>query len=128
MAGGPPPRALSPLGPGRAAQQPPPITGQFRPTPPPSQGGPRPDGISPPQASQSRMGGPPPPGAERGGPPPIAPTRSTPSPKPSTPAAPPAKPAHRMSNYVYSGCDQISADSSSCRRPVTYSCFIQTNL
>jgi len=69
MAGGPPPRALSPLGPGRAAQQQS-ISSGFRPPP----GGPKPDGLSPPQSSQVGMGGPPPPpppsGRPAGGPPP----------------------------------------------------------
>jgi protein transport protein SEC31 len=95
MAGGPPPRALSPLGPGRAAQQPQSISSGFRPTPPP--GGPRPDGLSPPQSSQPRMGGPPPPppGRGLGGPPPSAVAKpTTPSPRPTSV---PPKPAHRMS-------------------------------
>jgi protein transport protein SEC31 len=96
MAGGPPPRALSPLGPGRAAQQPPSISSGFRPTPPPSQaqGGPKP-GLSPPQGSQARMGGPPPPGRPAGGPPP--PTKSaSPAPAPRPTSVPP-KASHRTS-------------------------------
>lgn len=106
IGGPPPPRALSPLGPGgRAAQQPPSMTSQFRPTPPPQQQ--RPEGLSPPAQSQPRMGGPPPPGrtasaaANAPAPPPsqIAPTRSTPSPRPTPPPAAPAKPTHRTSDF-----------------------------